>query len=75
MSEGAGRTAVKVGTGVFLGIVSWGLLRFAVGPCPDPPHYHANWAVVVNGEEVDFSGDRYMQSVDGCAAMGVADTA
>lgn len=75
MRGGAARTTVNVGAGVFLGILSWGLLRFAVGPCPDPPHYHANWAVVVNGEEVDFSADGYMQSVAGCAAMNVVDPA
>lgn len=66
---------MKVGIGVVFGIVSWGLLRLALGPCPEQPHYHANWAVVVDGEELDFSADRYMQSIAGCTATDVVDPA
>ena len=57
--------------GAVLGALGWGLVRFALAPWPDPPHYHANWAVVVNGEELDFSADHYMQPVAACAAADI----
>lgn len=75
MSGGTIRTAGMIGLGALVGVLTWGLLRLALGPCPDPPHYHANWAVVVNGEELDFSDDRYMQSVAACAPTDVVDPA
>lgn len=31
-----------------------------------PPHYHANFAMYINGERVDFSGDNFMEDVAGC---------
>jgi hypothetical protein len=65
------RRWILVVVGAALGILAWGLLRFALGPCPDPPHYHANWAVVVDGKQLDFSGDRYMEAVATCAATDV----
>lgn len=64
-----------IAVGALAGILAWGLIRLALGPCPDPPHYHANWAVVVNGEQLDFSADRYMQSVVRCAGTEVVDPA
>lgn len=54
-----------------LGVLGWGLARFAFVSWPEPLHYHANWAVVVNGVELDFSDDRYMQPVSACAAADV----
>lgn len=70
-----GRAVMMIGFGAVVGVLAWGLLRFAAGPCPEPPHYHANWAVVVNGEELDFSDDQYMQSVARCAGGDVVDPA
>jgi len=35
-----------------------------------PPHFHANFAVYVDGERVDFSGDQYMEDVAGCSITG-----
>ena len=32
-----------------------------------PPHFHANFALYVNGERVDFSGDEFMEDVAGCS--------
>ena len=46
-------------------------MRFAVTPWAEPPHYHANWAVIVNGVELDFSDDRYMESVLRCTSVDV----
>lgn len=31
------------------------------------PHFHANFAMYINGEKQDFSGDAYMQDVAGCS--------
>jgi len=32
-----------------------------------PPHFHANFAMYVNGERIDLSGDEYMEDVAGCS--------
>lgn len=32
-----------------------------------PPHFHANFAVFINGEKVDFTDDTYMEDVAGCS--------
>src|SRR5690606_21078754 len=43
--------------------------RFAAQEPQHPHvHYHANWAVVVDGERLDLSGDRYMEDVFQCSA-------
>lgn len=31
-----------------------------------PPHYHANFALYIEGERIDFSGDKFMEDVEGC---------
>ncbi len=36
-----------------------------------PPHYHANFALYIDGERYDFSWDEYMEDVEGC---GLSDT-
>lgn len=35
-----------------------------------PPHYHANFAIYIDGERVDFSGDEFMEDI---AACGLSD--
>ncbi len=35
-----------------------------------PPHYHANFAMYIDGEGVDFSDDKYMEDVAGCSLSG-----
>jgi len=32
-----------------------------------PPHFHANFLMYVDGEKIDFSGDKYMEDVAGCS--------
>lgn len=32
-----------------------------------PPHFHANFAVYIDGTRVDFSADRFMEDVAGCS--------
>lgn len=57
--------------GILAGVLTFGLVRFLVTPWADPPHYHANWALFVNGEPLDLSADRYMEDVAACVAAGV----
>lgn len=54
--------------GLLLGIVGLGLVRLAAMP-PDPvTHYHANFAVFIDGKRVDLSDTRYMEDVARCKA-------
>lgn len=32
-----------------------------------PPHYHANFALYINNERIDFSWDEYMEDIAGCS--------
>jgi len=50
------------------GALAFGVLRFAVAPLNHTTHYHANWAIWVDGERVDLSGDRYMEEIGACSA-------
>ncbi len=52
--------------GALIGIVLLGAARFAFAPFHEHPHYHANFLVVVDGEPLDLSGDRYMEEVGAC---------
>ena len=54
--------------GALLGVVALGAARFAAQPPPDVVHYHANWALVLDGERVDLSSARYMEDVAACRA-------
>jgi hypothetical protein len=53
--------------GAVIGVLVFGLARAALVDWPMPPHYHANWHVVVHGERLDFSDARYMEDVAACA--------
>jgi len=51
-----------------LGVLLWGSARMLLVEIPEGVHHHSNWAVFINGERVDFSGDRYMEDVAACAS-------
>ena len=53
--------------GVVLGVLLLGGVRLALVQ-PPSVHYHANFAVYVDGQRVDLSGDRYMEDVAACSA-------
>lgn len=59
---------MRVLLGIVIGVLALGAARFIVTPWPDPVHYHANWAVYIDGLPVDLSADRYMEDVAACAA-------
>lgn len=52
--------------GAISGVLLIGLLRLAIEPPAPVVHYHANWAVVVNGQRLDRSGERFMEDVTAC---------
>ncbi len=55
--------------GLLAGVLLLGGVRFlAAGADPHDVHYHANWALFLDGERVDFTGDRYMEDVQACTA-------
>jgi hypothetical protein len=56
--------------GVAIGVVALAAVRWAVAPPSVPTHYHANWAVFVNGQRVDLSGSQYMEEVTACVPVG-----
>jgi hypothetical protein len=61
--------------GLLLGVVMFGIVRLLALPSPDEVHYHANWAVWIEGQRVDFSDDRYMEDVAACQADPTSMTA
>lgn len=54
--------------GLLIGVLLLGLARLALAPLDSTTHHHANWAVMVNGERIDLSGDRFMEEISACAA-------
>lgn len=60
------RPALLVGAGVVAGVLGFGLVRLAALPPHPVTHYHANWAVFVDGKRLDLSDDRYMEDVARC---------
>jgi hypothetical protein len=56
--------------GILIGVLSLAAVRWTVAPPPVPTHYHANWALFVNGQRVDLSGQQYMEEVTACVPVG-----
>lgn len=54
--------------GVLVGFLLTGLVRFVATPDHET-HYHANFAVFINGERVTFDGPQYFQEVSACDAQ------
>ena len=62
------RTVPSLALGLVVGALGFGLVRLVSLPPLDPIHYHANWALWVDGKRVDLSGDRYMEDVAACSS-------
>lgn len=61
---------MKVGyvvLGILLGVVGLAAFRLAFAHPAEPTHFHANFALYVDGARVDLSGDEYMEDVAACA--------
>lgn len=52
--------------GTVIGAFGFALLRFLFAPLPEPIHYHANFAMFIDGERVDLTADDYMEDVTAC---------
>jgi hypothetical protein len=53
--------------GMLLGVAGVAGFRAAFAQPEAPTHYHANFALFVDGARVDLSGDEYMEDVATCA--------
>jgi hypothetical protein len=56
-----------MGLGLLLGFGVFALVRFATYS-PEHTHYHANFAVYINGERQEFKGMQYYEDVAACSA-------
>lgn len=73
MAPGTARLTVKrLLTGIAIGVLALAAIRFAfVQPTP-PTHYHANFAIFVDGRRLDLSADRYMEELSACRVKDTA---
>ena len=62
------RSLLNPAVGFGIGVLGLGLIRLVFLPAIEPVHYHANWAMWIDGKRVDFSADRYMEDVAACSA-------
>jgi hypothetical protein len=53
--------------GILLGLGGLIAFRLAVAHPEEPTHFHANFALYIDGARVDLSGDEYMEDVSSCA--------
>jgi hypothetical protein len=57
--------------GVVVGVIALAAVRFVFVPVERPTHYHANFAVFVEGRRLDLSGDRFMEELGACKVSGL----
>lgn len=62
------RTLFAGGAGILIGVIILATARVIFVPVEPPTHYHANFAIFVEGERLDLSADRYMEELAGCRA-------
>lgn len=65
--ESAGRGAGMLVIGVVAGVLLLGTARFLAMPESHAVHYHANWAVFIDGERLDLTANRYMEDIGSCS--------
>ena len=65
ISESRRHIALLV-AGVLIGVIGFGIFRF-IGVDFEHTHYHANFAVYVNGEKEQFEGFSYYEELTGCS--------
>ncbi|HEX5831558.1 MAG TPA: hypothetical protein VFY16_11290 [Gemmatimonadaceae bacterium] len=70
MAPGTSRTPLVFLIGVVAGVLLLGAARFFAAPpdAHDGVHYHANFALFVDGQRVDLTGEQFMEDVAACAA-------
>ncbi len=52
--------------GLALGVFGLGAARFLWVRPAEATHFHANWAIYVDGERLDLSDQRYMEEISSC---------
>ena len=62
------RPALLLVSGMVLGALALGIARLLALPPEHVTHYHANFAVFVDGQRLDLSADRFMEDVSKCKA-------
>lgn len=67
-STSGSRLAITLIAGAVLGFLLIGAARFATQEHVHGVHYHANWAIFLNGERLDLTDTRYMEDVFVCTA-------
>jgi len=63
------RTTAAVLAGVVAGVLAFGGVRYLATPPvehAEPVHYHANFAIYLDGERVRFQDPRYMEDIASC---------
>jgi hypothetical protein len=55
--------------GIALGVFGLGAARFVGVPPPEATHFHANWAVFIDGERLDLSDQQYMEEISSCYSV------
>lgn len=68
MRHGTGSAAALLAAGAVIGVIGFGAVRLAALPPEPHVHYHANWAVFVDGRRLDLRDERYMEDVAACKA-------
>ncbi len=64
--NGGGAVILYLLTGMVGGVVLVGGVRYLAQEPVHGVHYHANWAVFVEGKRLDLTGARYMEDVFQC---------
>lgn len=55
--------------GIALGVFGLGAARFLGVPPPETTHFHANWAIYLDGARLDLSDRRYMEEISSCTTV------
>lgn len=61
-------TLLLILLGIAIGVIVLSAVRLVAMPEEQHVHYHANWAIFINGERLDLSDDIYMEDVFSCSA-------
>jgi hypothetical protein len=61
---------MMLAAGIVLGALAVGVIRFATYSGPQQTHYHANFAVYLNGKREQFANPAYYEEISACTVSG-----